>query len=47
MQGGGNGELIFPDPELFVSPGWPLPDFWLPVSPPIRIYEYEFMYMYM
>lgn len=31
LQGGGNGELTFPDPELFVSPGWPLPDFWLPV----------------
>ena len=33
-QGGEDGALIFPDPELRVSPGWPLPDFWLPVRDP-------------
>ena len=27
-----NPALVFANPELKVSPGWPLPDVWLPIG---------------
>ena len=30
-------QVLLIDPEIFVTPGWPLPDFWLPVGSGVAI----------